>query len=194
MYTLSLKVVMEVKWHNICENALKTLKSFVCFLEYSFSPFLNKSCSSFRGFSWPSFFFFFLGSASAAHGGSQSRGRIWAVAAGLCQSYSNTRSKPWIQPTPQFTTTPDPEPTEWGRGSNPHPHGSWWGLLPLCHGSNSLTLFLISSLLWTSRALHGKNWPVCHPLPPSLPACCPKRSLHVLSHLHPLLVPVPERH
>ena len=38
----------------------------------------------------------------AAHGGSQDRGRIGAVAAGLCQSYSNAGSEASLQPTPQL--------------------------------------------------------------------------------------------
>ena len=46
--------------------------------------------------------------APAAYGGSQARGRIGAVAAGLRQSHSsNTRSEPSLQPTPQLTATPD---------------------------------------------------------------------------------------
>ena len=44
----------------------------------------------------------------SAYGGSQARSRIGAVAAGLRQSHSNTGSKPRLQPTPQFTATPDP--------------------------------------------------------------------------------------
>ena len=35
-----------------------------------------------------------------AYGGSQARGLIGAVAAGLRQSHSNTRSKPYLRPTP----------------------------------------------------------------------------------------------
>ena len=60
------------------------------------------------------FFFFFLGSfcllrvTTAAHGGSQARGRIGAVAAGQCHSHSNTRFKPPLKPTPQLTATLDP--------------------------------------------------------------------------------------
>ena len=59
-----------------------------------------------------------------AHGGSQARGRIGAVAIGLRQSHSNTGSEQHLQPTPQLTATQDPEPTEQGQGSNPQPHGS----------------------------------------------------------------------
>ena len=43
-----------------------------------------------------------------AHGGSQARGLIGAVAAGLCQSHSDTRSKPRLRPTSQLTATLDP--------------------------------------------------------------------------------------
>ena len=54
------------------------------------------------------FMFFCLFRASPkAFGGSQARGRIRAVAAGLCHSYSQAGSKPRLQPTPQLTVTPD---------------------------------------------------------------------------------------
>ena len=43
-----------------------------------------------------------------AYGGSQDGGLIRAVAAVLCQSYNNARSKPHLQHTPQLTTVPDP--------------------------------------------------------------------------------------
>ena len=44
--------------------------------------------------------------APAAHGGSQARGPIGAVAASLHQSHSNAGSEPRLQPTPQLTATP----------------------------------------------------------------------------------------
>jgi len=44
----------------------------------------------------------------AAYGGSQARGRIGAVATGLCHSHSNAKSEPSLQPTPQLTAMPDP--------------------------------------------------------------------------------------
>ena len=62
--------------------------------------------------------------APAAHGDSQTRGIIGATATGLCQSPSNVGSEPRLQPTPQLTATPDPQPTEQGQGLNPQPHGS----------------------------------------------------------------------
>ena len=43
-----------------------------------------------------------------AYGGSQARGLIRAVAAGLRQSHSNVGSAPRLQPTPQLTATLDP--------------------------------------------------------------------------------------
>ena len=46
--------------------------------------------------------------APTAYGGSQARGRIGAVAAGLRQSHSNAGSEPRLQPTPQLTATWDP--------------------------------------------------------------------------------------
>ena len=46
--------------------------------------------------------------ALAAYGGSQARGLITAVAAGLCHSHSNARFKPSLRPPPQLTATPDP--------------------------------------------------------------------------------------
>ena len=44
----------------------------------------------------------------AAHGGSQARGQIGAVAAGLYHSHSNVRSEPSLRPTPPLMATPDP--------------------------------------------------------------------------------------
>ena len=51
--------------------------------------------------------FAFSRAAPSAYGGSQARGRIGAVAAGLRQSHSNAGSEPHLQPTPQLTATPD---------------------------------------------------------------------------------------
>ena len=46
--------------------------------------------------------------APAAYGGSQARGQIGTVAAGLCQSYSNAGSELHLQHTPQLPAMPDP--------------------------------------------------------------------------------------
>ena len=59
------------------------------------------------------FFFFFpvfglFRAEPMAHGGSQARGLIGAVASGLCQSHSNAGSKPNLRPTPQLVEMLDP--------------------------------------------------------------------------------------
>ena len=46
--------------------------------------------------------------APVAYGGSQARGGIGTVAAGLHQSHSNEGSEPRLQPIPQLTAMPDP--------------------------------------------------------------------------------------
>ena len=61
-----------------------------------------------------SFFFFFFclfaisWATPTAYGGSQTRGRIRAVATSLHQSHSNSGSELRLQPTPQLMATPDP--------------------------------------------------------------------------------------
>ena len=54
------------------------------------------------------FFFFYFRATPAAYGGSQARGRIRAIAAGLHHSHSNMGSEPRLQPTPQLMAMPDP--------------------------------------------------------------------------------------
>ena len=55
------------------------------------------------------FYFFCLSRAAPeACGGSQARGLIGAVAAGLRHSHSNLGSEPCLRPTPQLTAMPDP--------------------------------------------------------------------------------------
>ena len=53
-------------------------------------------------------FFCLFEAAPMAYGGSQARGLIGAVAAGLRHSHSNTRSEPRLRPTLQLEATPDP--------------------------------------------------------------------------------------
>ena len=59
-------------------------------------------------------FFFFFGLFAfsrvtpTAYGGSQARGLIRAIAAGLHHSHSNVGSKLRLQPTPRLTATTDP--------------------------------------------------------------------------------------
>ena len=57
-----------------------------------------------------SFFFWlfaFSRAAPVAYAGSQARGLIGAVAAGLHHSHSNRGSEPHLQPIPQLRATPD---------------------------------------------------------------------------------------
>ena len=59
-----------------------------------------------------SIFFFcrfaFSRATPAAYGGSQARGLIGAVTAGLHHSHSNAGSESCLQPTPQLTVVLDP--------------------------------------------------------------------------------------
>ena len=45
------------------------------------------------------------------------------VATSLHHGHSHAGFKLCLRPTSQLTTTPDPQPTEQGQGSNPHPRG-----------------------------------------------------------------------
>ena len=56
--------------------------------------------------------FAFSRATPVAYGGFQARGLIGAVATGLHQSHSNAGCEPHLQPIPQLTATPDPQPTE----------------------------------------------------------------------------------
>ena len=58
--------------------------------------------------------FCLLRAAPVAYGGPQTRDLIRAVAAGLCQSHSNTTSELRLRPTPQLTAMTDPL-THWAR-------------------------------------------------------------------------------
>ena len=76
----------------------------------------------------------------APYGSSQARGWIWAPAASLQHSHSNTRSEPHLWPIPQLTTMLDPWPTEQGQRLSMCPHGYQSGWLLLSHDRNSLIL------------------------------------------------------
>ena len=71
---------------------------------------MKKWCRVGRGSVIIQIFFFFglFRAIPAPYGGSQPRGRIRAVAAGLRHSHSNTTYEPHLKPTPQLTATPDP--------------------------------------------------------------------------------------
>ena len=105
------------------------------------------------------FFFFhfcFFRAAPMAYGVSPARGWIWAAAAGLQHSQSNTQSKPCPQTTPQLTAMLDPQSTKKGQGSNPHPHGYQQGSLPLGHNGNSRNnLLMIPNIFIHLPFLHS---------------------------------------
>ena len=56
-------------------------------------------------------------------GSSWARDQIGTAAAGLRHSHGNMGSMPHLQPTPELTVTPDPQPTDRVQGSNLPPHG-----------------------------------------------------------------------
>ena len=62
----------------------------------------------FRGLVLFIYLFLLFRATSEAYGGSQARGQIRAVAAGLRQSHSNAGFELCLRPTPQLTATPDP--------------------------------------------------------------------------------------
>ena len=59
-----------------------------------------------KGFKFLSFFFVFSRAVPVAYGGSQARGLIGAVAAGLCHSHVRSELRLW--PTPQLMATSNP--------------------------------------------------------------------------------------
>ena len=74
--------------------------------------------------------------AGAAYGSSKDRDRIRAIASATQDGVSlGCKLHPRL--TPQLMATPDPQPTERGQGSNPHPYGYQSGSLPLSHNGNS---------------------------------------------------------
>ena len=85
----------------------------------------HRSCDFIRLNIWGAFVFcfvFLFRAAPAAYGSSQAKGRIRAAADGLHHSHSYARSEPHLQNMLQLAATLDPEPTDQGQGSNPHPH------------------------------------------------------------------------
>ena len=75
-----------------------------------------------------------------ACGGSQTRGQIRAVAAGL--RHSHTGFEPHLRTTQQLTAMLDPQHTEQGKGSNLRPRGCQSDSFPLRNNGNSLGLHL----------------------------------------------------
>ena len=89
------------------------------------------------------FFFCLFRAAPFAYGSSQVRGPSRAVVAGIYHSHGNMGSEPHLQPTPQLRAALDPQPTEWGQGSNLHPHRHLSDSSPLSHNRNSYIFFFI---------------------------------------------------
>ena len=75
------------------------------------------------GFFHSFFFLFFLGPHLQHMEVPRPGSQIRAAAAGLCHSHSNIRSELHLSPMPQLVATLDPQPIDWGQGSNPHPQG-----------------------------------------------------------------------
>ena len=91
---------------------------------FAFPSLKEGDKSSFFCFFFCFLFFVFSRATPMAYGGSQARGPIGAVASGLHHRHSNSGSKPHLRPIPQLMATPDPQPTQQGRGSNLTPHSS----------------------------------------------------------------------
>ena len=80
-----------------------------CFIQYSTNEIIIVTCKRFFFcFFWVFLSFCHFLGHSRSSGGSQARGPIGAVAAGLHQSHSNSGSERRLQPTPQLTAMPDP--------------------------------------------------------------------------------------
>ena len=75
---------------------------------------LPQICHEAKGPGLSFFFFLLFGAAPAAYGGSQTRVRIRATAAGLPYSHNKAGSKPHMWPAPQLMAMPDPLPTAQG--------------------------------------------------------------------------------
>ena len=109
------------------------------------------TCSfSFFLFSFFLFFFFFslFRAAPMAYGGTQARDWIGAVAAGLHNSHSNSRSELHLQPTPQLMVMLDPYPTEPRPGVKPVSSWMLVRFISLSHNRQSPTVFQ-----WLTRAI-----------------------------------------
>ena len=103
------KQIWESSWL-LLNQVLEIL--YKCKIAPDIKRFLHK-CHSSHYFLFLFLFLFFclflhvFGAAPSAHGSSQPRGQIVAVATGLHHSHSNTRSKRHLWPTPQLTAIPD---------------------------------------------------------------------------------------
>ena len=95
-------------------KAYSTIIEYVCILFRNLVDVIKCLLTPTLRIRFNFFLFFVFGlfaiswAALVAYGGSQARGRIGAVAAGLRQSHSNSESELSLQPTPQLTAMPDP--------------------------------------------------------------------------------------
>ena len=92
------------------------------------------------------FVFLLFRASTAAHGNSQARGQIRAVAADLHLSDSNTRAEPYLQPLLQLVAMLDPQPTEKARDQIRTLMDTSRILNLLSHNGNSLLHFKDRSL------------------------------------------------
>ena len=106
----------------LSQGTLLSLMHGSCALKYVFICFRGMGVGSLKSLSL-FFFFLLLRAAPVAYGSSQARDRIRTLTASLCQSHNNPSAKIHLPPTPQIMATPDPQPTEWGQGSNSRPNG-----------------------------------------------------------------------
>ena len=67
-----------------------------------------QSLSNYQRYFFTELELFFFRASPVAHGRSQARDQIRAIAAGLCHSHSNVGSKLCLKPTPQLEATLDP--------------------------------------------------------------------------------------
>ena len=106
---------LQVTLGKICLGCLRSMlchKHVVIEFMKCGSPLLKcavcKTHSRFFCFSFCFVLFCLFRATPATYGGSQARGKIRAIATGLCHSHSNVGSELCLGPTPQLTATPDP--------------------------------------------------------------------------------------
>ena len=83
------------------------------------------------------FFFVFFRATPVAHGSSQARCQIRAVAARLYHSHGNVRSEPWLGPTPQLVERQILNPLSEARDRAHILMDTTWVCNPLSHKGNS---------------------------------------------------------
>ena len=101
-YFPQFKETFILKLSMTCSNLVKYTfvnkdKTFIFFSLLDPSKIWNFFCCLFRAI-------------PETYGGSQARGWIGTVASGLHHSHSTAESEPHLQPTPQLTAMPDPNP------------------------------------------------------------------------------------